>query len=524
MTHWRIATIAVTAAVAAASGGPEESFEALFGEDYRQAVATRGKVDDVALAQRLLTLMQRSSLAPPMQALLCEKIVALTKGTSSGAALALEALERRAKARPETRLDCLKETAAIREEQLRVAAGASRRGIAGALVAVLCEIAEAEAEAGQRDAVAARYERAVELARYYGSSRYKELAAKLAEARRERDLHAQIAELAAKLKADPADDAARTELVHLHLIDRDDPEEAARCLTPTDASDMAVNVRLAARGMAGLGPAAALRLAQWYAGLAEGLSEERTAVALQRAVQYYHRYLELHRTEDLARAKATMELARLERILARASADGEAQAQGGRAIDLLAQVRISRDRVHGPWSLSGDALKVDPHPQGGARLTVPVAPRGDYELLVVVSRFAGDDSCNIGLPVGRTHVTLIVDGEQGTVIGLGDIGKIKYFDTATAKRLSVFANRKPHTVLVQVRTRGSRAQITVRVDGRTVIRWVGDRGALQAERGVLPDKPHAFLVGSTRTGYLFHKIQLRMLTGDAAHLYKPSGR
>ncbi|MFC1805925.1 hypothetical protein ACFL09_02970 [Planctomycetota bacterium] len=88
----------------------------------------------------------------------------------------------------------------------------------------------------------------------------------------------------------------------------------------------------------------------------------------------------------------------------------------------------------------------------------------------------------------------------------------------------MFRDGKPHTILARVQTKGDRAQILVLVDGKTAVRWAGRLASLRPDAGVAPAQPQAFLVGSTRTDYVFRKIQLRMLSGRAEHLHRPPGR
>jgi hypothetical protein len=197
---------------------------------------------------------------------------------------------------------------------------------------------------------------------------------------------------------------------------------------------------------------------------------------------------------------------------------GAAPDKPRRTLDLMPLIQPRRDAIKGEWTRVHETLRVQPMP--GACLTLPVVPEGDYKLLLQVSRVGGPDSCNIGLPVGKGHVTLIVDGESGTVIGLGHIDRVKYYNTPTATKLSVFGDGKKHTIVAQVRTRGEKAQILIAVDGKDVIRWAGQQRSLRADDSIGPAEPKAFLVGATRSAYVFHKIQLKMLNGKARRLYK----
>jgi len=496
----------------ASAGSPQDAFDRLYGKEYERATKTPTRQDDVELARRLLKAMKLSALEPGMVALLSERICSLAGNVSPGYAIALEALDLRACACPADRIQCLECMVRIRRLQLRSAYGARKRRIGHTVVDLLAELGDSRYHAGAFEAAVPLYQQALDTARYYQSPRYAELRAALAKARHYSTVHERVAELKECLGKNPGNDAARAELVGLCVAELDDPREAAKHLAAGDDGETARNVRLAARGLAGLPPTPTLQVAGWYGSLAETASKLAQPRIWRKAERYYTRFLELHSVEDLARAKAKAELERIRSRL------GGTKPPQPHTLDLLPLVQPGRDAIKGTWTRTGDDLRVAAGSQAGARLTVPVAPRGDYELLLNVSRGAGPDSCNIGLPVGRTHVTLIVDGERGTVIGLGHIDGVKYFKTPTARKLPVFGDGKPHTILVQVRTREDRAQILVSVDGRPVIRWVGEQESLKPDDGVKPTHPEAILLGSTRTEYIFHRIQLRMLTGKAQRL------
>ncbi len=521
---WRQALAGALAwtAVAASAGTPQEEFDRLFGDDYRRVTATPTRLDDVGLARRLVELVRTSRLKPPLTAFLCERVCDLTEESSAGRPLALEALGRLREIRPDERLVWAGKQARIREAQLRAATGAGRRTCGRRAAQLWTEVADGDMVDGRYADAIDHYERALVLAQYYHPAMYQEIRAELEDARFQHRTQARVAELQRTLKASPDDVAARGELVRLFLIHLDDPRRAADHLGSDETGDLARNTRLAARGTAGLAPTPSLALAEWYVSLADGAPERSKPPMLLRAKSYYERYLRLYSVEDLTRAKAKLELRRIDQLLMDLSdREDRAPARAGKPIDLLAQVRLSRDAISGRWTLEKGILRVHPFPPSGSRITVPVVPGGDYQLLLDVRRFAGDDSCNIGLPVGKTHVTLIVDGERGTTIGLGDIDGVKYFDAPAARKLALLRDGKPHRIAVQVRTRSDRAQIVVQVDGKTATRWTGPLASLSPDKGVPPAKPQAFLFGSTRTGYEFRTAQLRALTGTARHLYKP---
>lgn len=117
-----------------------------------------------------------------------------------------------------------------------------------------------------------------------------------------------IEQLAARLDAQPHDQAARRELLVIHIVDRDDPKSARRYSSEVDDEVWRECVLLAARDMEELAADDLLLTARWYRGLA-GKAKGAARIAMYRRSRgYFERYLEVAEESDDQRPTADASL------------------------------------------------------------------------------------------------------------------------------------------------------------------------------------------------------------------------
>ena len=192
-----------------------------------------------------------------------------------------------------------------------------------------------------------------------------------------------------------------------------------------------------------------------------------------RAKAYYDRFLSLHEADDLDRTAATVALKKVEAELAKlGAARGALNAiKPGTWVDLLSLVNPAKHTVAGTWALRGGRLEVAP--SKGARLMLPVAPKGDYELAVRFVRVEGDDAVELSLPVGAKAVSLILSCLHGKGSGLECIDGKYLMESGTAATPGTLENGREYALAVTVLRRGDEVTIDAKLDGKPLTKWTG---------------------------------------------------
>ena len=186
---------------------------------------------------------------------------------------------------------------------------------------VLEELADAKIDQGAGAEAKALYARALTIAKYIKSDRAETILAKNKRANTVIAQQAKLKSLQTKLAADPKNTGVRTKLILLHLVEFDNPAQAAKLLTDDLDETTRTYVSLAARDLADLDEAACLELGRWCSQtLSKKASRAGKPLVLTRAQGYYQRYLELHGTTDIQSTRAQLALMSIEKELARLNA------------------------------------------------------------------------------------------------------------------------------------------------------------------------------------------------------------
>lgn len=92
-------------------------------------------------------------------------------------------------------------------------------------------------------------------------------------------------------------------------------------------------------------------------------------------------------------------------------------------------------------------------------------PEGDYELELTATRLQGNDFfCGLTFPVGGGHLTLVVGGWGGTLVGLSSLDGEDAAHNETARRMRFHAGQ-PYRIHLRV----TASHVAVRIDGSPVL-------------------------------------------------------
>jgi len=349
--------------------------------------------------------------------------------------------------------------------------------------------------------------KAVELAKASASPAEGRVAARLAELGELAKVHEGFARLARRLPASRDDPSTRNRLIRMAVVDLDSPAKAAAYLNAQSGKEWRRYVPLAARDGDGLAEADLLALAKWYRGLAGQADGPGKAAMLRRARRYFGLYV-----ARLRRSIGEMEDA------SESIADELSRAGVAKPIDLLQHLYPKVHRLSGEWVLSGRTLRVSP--AGYARLALPIAPRGDYELTADFVRRSGSGDVNFVLPVGSAGVLLTLDDNEGNSGLLHVDGR----DLMKPNPPHTLANGKTYRLQATVRRRGDEAAIRITLDGKEYMQWRGPAGSLSVRQNWAVSKKGALGLGAHESAVEFSRVRLRMLSGRAAIVRMPLDR
>jgi hypothetical protein len=492
----------------------EDAFNSLYGNEYKKATATPDKADDVALAKQLFDAAKAPGVQPGLLSVLCDKAYELGVKLPAGYETAAEAMELLAQKVPAGAAAALDRVATIREKQYQAVRGPDKADAGEVFIESVLVAAAAHMASGATTEGMALLRKALVAANAIKSDRKNEIQGRIDFAATRLRIEKQVADLKAKVEANPDDAAVRKQLVQACLVELDAPAQAEKFLNESSDPLLRKYVPAVSKGVDAAPEIACMELGEWYRSLGEapGLTPGGREAMLKRARAYYQRFLNLHKAEDIARNQAVLAVKKADETLAKIGpGKGEGIIGPGRWIDLLKLIDLEKDTVEGKgnWKhAEGELLYGGGFPDW-SRVSVPCAPAGNYELKVRVARLGGDGYAVATLPVGNTAVAACFFYRGDSVV-LGGIEKPREQRVA----FTVVDGQEYEFDVAVLLTR-DQADITITSGGKPQLHWQGPQSALRG--GDVWRMPDVRLLGlgveSAKTAIRIAK--LKMLSGKA---------
>jgi hypothetical protein len=495
----------------------EDAFNSLYGNDYKRVLASRDTADDVVLAAQLLQAAKAKETQPALAGILCEKARELGSRAPAGYETAADAMEFLAGKFPDRKAPCLEKVVEIRQKQYDAARGLDKANAGEIFIEAVIAAADANGEAGAAAEGSALLKRAMTMATALKSDRKGEIQARLDRLAWRIRAEKQVANLKAKLAANPQDAATRKELIRLCLIDMDDPASAATFLDESCDESMRKYVPAVSRGVDAAPEIACMELGEWYRGLAEASNALGKESLMKRARAYYERFMKLHTAEDLLRNQAGLALKKADEALVKLAPRGSGIIGPGRWVDLARLVDLQKDVVQGKGDDGRDTWKIRDGnlvTTGGSnsRVSLPVAPAGSYEMEIDFERTRGEHGVFFVLPVGASGVGCLLSHATD---GL----RLENTRPAAPKfALPKLINGQTYTIHFRVLVAGDQADVSVELNGKPCANWSGPQSALSVPDWCRPKDPRCPGLGGTYIEVVFKSIRLRMLTGTVKML------
>jgi hypothetical protein len=509
-------TSLLAAAILLASAAPawadeaEDAFNSLYGNEYNQVTRTPDKGDDVALAADLLKAAKAQDIAPGLLARLCNTACELSARLPAGYDTAMEAMELLAQKAPDQAADSLAKAAAVREKQYHAAKGPDKADAGEVFIESMLAAAGASMASGATADGMALLRKALTAANAIKSDRRGEIQGRLAFATARLRVEKQAEDLKAKLEASPEDAATRKQLVQACLVELDDPAQAQKFLNESSDESLRKYLPAVSKGVAAAPEIACMELGEWYRGLGEapGASPGGQEAMLKRARAYYQRFLDLHKTEDIARTQAALAVRKTDAALAKLGpARGEGIIGPGRWIDLLKTVSPEKDALDGEWQFKEGTLHVS-SPGKYARLTFPCGVEGSYEVVVAFVRTDGVYEMAVALPTGASAVSVLLSASQGNLSGFYSVK-----NTPLTVSPGTLVNGRDYTLKIKVRVAGDQADLTALLNDKPLLHWQGPQADLSSAYKMRSPKSPG--LGVYASAYQFKSVRMRMLSGTA---------
>lgn len=311
--------LAIACAPAPAMGqddkNPQKTFDDVFGENYRRAIATASTEDDTALANDLSKAVLTIDMPVSLMQVIADRLGTLAEKSVAAALPAAAALEKLAQSDPQKKALHNSKIVALLE-RAHAGGDADTRNVAAVkLVARLVPLADQELADRKLDAAVDHYRKALKLARDLDLPDVGAITSKFNAASDQQKRYSEIDALEKRIEANANDVEARKRLIQIHLVENDDAsaaiwfagegiDETTRRLLP-----------IAAKDGNGAEPKTLAELGEWYDALADTAPAATKLKMLTRAKTYFDRFLADYKQNDLLKAKVTLTLEQIDKKL-----------------------------------------------------------------------------------------------------------------------------------------------------------------------------------------------------------------
>lgn len=187
------------------------------------------------------------------------------------------------------------------------------------------------------------------------------------------------------------------------------------------------------------------------------------------------------------------------------------RAAPSQAIDLLALVDVTKDRVSGEWTATDG--KLDSPKALGSRIELPYQPPAEYELVVI----AEPNGLILGQRSSDQRFQVLVNFAQKdgvSVSAIEDIDGKNVGANATTIRRPVLTQNRLSQIICTVK----KDSVTVICDGHELINWRGDTKRLSLSDYWKTPHDNALFLGAYNCRYRLHRVTLTPLSGEGKRL------
>jgi len=285
-------------------------FDELYGEQLSRVGTTISKDDDIELGELMVSVAKTVDNQPALVVMICKTAHKLTSQVPAGFSVAEDAIDLLLETAPDQRVEWNELLLDLRQLQLKRSSPADRIKAGKALIEVLEASGDDLVKAEKETEASSLYRRAVQVSAKIRSKDAVRLRQKIEQISLNRKARGKIEVLQKRLAADPKDKVAAEELVRILIVEMDQPEKARDYLFVLEG-ELKRNVELAGEDPSRLQEEDAMRLGQWYHGLADKAPALHRYRMYAHAQALYERFLELHTKPGIRKTAGELRLRRV---------------------------------------------------------------------------------------------------------------------------------------------------------------------------------------------------------------------
>ncbi|MDB5386753.1 MAG: WD40-repeat containing protein, partial [Planctomycetaceae bacterium] len=187
------------------------------------------------------------------------------------------------------------------------------------------------------------------------------------------------------------------------------------------------------------------------------------------------------------------------------------------SLDLLKGLDLAKAVMEGSWVRDATGL-LSPTDAAG---TIEVFGSGpsEYELTCDVERLSGDGPLSLGIVMQGQQGCIFLDAKDGMLGGLAVKKKSLRTTGVDSWNGTLLAPGRTHQISCQIRA----DQVTVHVDGRTIVDWTGQPASLMIPEGFhAPQQLALALATADKTRFRVSAIKLGQVADQSGFALKPS--
>jgi putative intracellular protease/amidase len=175
--------------------------------------------------------------------------------------------------------------------------------------------------------------------------------------------------------------------------------------------------------------------------------------------------------------------------------------------DLIELTNLDRDTVAGQWRNTPDGLLTAA--ESGARISLPVEPKGEYDFKVTFTRQTGRHSITLLFVTGRGQAAFDLDAWGQHLAGFQNVGGKDARQNATRVEDVTLINGRKYTAELRVR----RDRVDAYLDGKLLSTYRGDGSDLSVLGNWKIPSSRTLGIGAWDSETLFHSIEVRSVNG-----------
>ncbi|WP_372724247.1 serine protease [Novipirellula sp.] len=188
------------------------------------------------------------------------------------------------------------------------------------------------------------------------------------------------------------------------------------------------------------------------------------------------------------------------------------------SVDFLSLIDPVTDTQTGKWELDANGLAS--LGSSRARIVIPHAVSGPYQLRLVTQRQIETGSLNVGLVIGNQHQVLaIFDYGKPKRSGLAWIDEKNEPANSTFYRKPVLTTGRDSEIVFTVHD----SHLRITCDGRTIVEWTGDPSRLTLHPNFKVPSDRLF-IETVHGSHRISQLQYRPISKSELHRYMPRGK